>query len=67
MDEVVTEYWRKGRGRLAICPIGWVNGFLGWGGASGEQVMDEIARLGYAASENSAVYPQDPEIGRAHV
>ena len=61
MDEAVTEYWRKGRGRLAICPIGWVNGFLGWGGASGAQVMDQIAQLGYAASENSAVYPQDPE------
>ena len=61
MDEVVTEYWRSGRGRQAICPIGWVNRFLGWGGASGEQVMDEIAQLGYAASENSAVYPQDAE------
>ena len=61
MHEAVTAPWRQGRGRLAICPIGWVNGFLGWGGASGEQVMDEIARLGYSASENSAVYPQEPQ------
>lgn len=61
MDLAVTEYWRQGRGRLAICPIGWVNGFLGWGGADGQQVMHDIARLGYAASENSAVYPADPE------
>lgn len=61
VDEVVTEYWRNGRGRTAICPIGWVNGFLGWGHASGAEVMDDIARIGYAASENSAVYPADPQ------
>lgn len=60
MDGTVTEYWRSGRGRLGICPIGWVTGFLGWGHAKGAQVMDEIGRLGYAASENSAVYPTDP-------
>lgn len=61
VDGAVTEYWRQGQGRLAICPIAWVNGFLGWGDADGEQVMDDVARLGYAASENSAVYPPDPE------
>jgi inosose dehydratase len=64
MREAVTAPWRQGRCRLAICPIGWVNGFLGWGRASGEQVMDEIAQLGYLASENSAVYPRDPELLR---
>lgn len=53
--------WRAGGERLAICPIGWVNRYLGWGDAyGGERVMDEIAALGYAASEMSAVFPQDP-------
>ncbi len=54
-------------GRLGVCPIAWVNPFIGWGpdpaGAdapAAERLMDEIAGLGFAASENSAIYPKDP-------
>lgn len=48
--------------RVGIGPIGWVNDDIRtWGaGTSGLQVMAEMAAAGYAGSEMSYSYPQEP-------
>ncbi|MBW7917185.1 MAG: TIM barrel protein [Trueperaceae bacterium] len=53
--------------RVGIGPIGWVNDDIrGWGpGYTAEQVMSDMAALGYAGSEMSYVYPQEPAALRA--
>jgi len=53
--------------RVGIGPIGWVNDDIrGWGpGFTAEQVMSDMAALGYEGSEMSYVYPQEPASLRA--
>lgn len=55
------------RGRVGIGPIGWVNDDIrGWGPEyTAARVMSEMSELGYAASEMSYVYPQEPAALRA--
>ena len=51
-----------GRISVGVGPIGWVNDDLReWGAETpGTQVMDEIAAAGFAGTEMSYKYPQDP-------
>lgn len=53
--------------RVGVGPIGWVNDDIrGWGPEyTAERVMREMAELGFAASEMSYVYPQEPTALRA--
>lgn len=48
--------------RVGVGPIGWVNDDIrGWGPEyTAERVMSEMAELGFAGSEMSYVYPQEP-------
>jgi inosose dehydratase len=50
------------RNRIGIGPIGWVNDDIrGWGpGFTGDEVMRDMAELGYEGSEMSYTYPQEP-------
>lgn len=53
--------------RLGIGPIGWVNDDLRHWGANtpGEQVLREIAAAGYAGTERSYRFPDDPKLLKA--
>jgi inosose dehydratase len=53
--------------QVGIGPIGWVNDDIRtWGaGTPGDQVMAEMAAAGYAGSEMSYTYPQEPSALRA--
>lgn len=53
--------------RVGIAPMGWIHDDLrGWGPAfSGTQVMAQMAEAGYAGTEMSRAFPQDPTAVRA--
>ena len=52
----------KTRNKIGIGPIGWVNDDIrGWGpGFTGDEVMRDMAELGFDGSEMSYTYPQAP-------
>lgn len=52
---------------LGVSPIAWANDDLrSWGPErSGEQIMAEMVRAGYAATEKSHTFPSDPQALRA--